>query len=478
LFFLNISHHYQYGDDWAQYVKEGMNIATGKPFYQSNYIFNAANKDYAPPFYTVGFPLMLAPVIHFFGVDAMPLLYFNAILLSMLLFASYYFLKTKTSSLNALLLTIIFLYSSVILDLKAQIISDIPCALFIISYYAIRENRKQWTIRRILLLALLAAFAILIRTQAFILVIAEIIFLVRVLFGMKKNTTFKSDSKYYALLVASVFVILNIVNKLLFPAPKGGMTFFYDLYQYKFTHPSMLGFFAYNAAYSYKIISDVLYHEMNDKHLQFIFTIIGFITIPMALLGWFVYIKKHALDFVNVIFILSCGLMLLSPAPQGLRYFLPAIPILLLFVAKGIGALNQWTFKSKPAYIAVVCFAAFILLGYDDYERNTRPQGWLLQASDTQAFDYIKIHVEDTSVVMFSKPRLLTFFTNKKSANVSWQQNAIENKLQFRKLNARYLLFCKHLNLDVINDYLRLEPKPYSDSVIINKDYVLYTLKQ
>ena len=62
LFFLNIYSVHTWGDDFAQYIKEAQNIAWGKPYYQSNYIYNQYNPTYAPPQYPPGFPFLLAQV--------------------------------------------------------------------------------------------------------------------------------------------------------------------------------------------------------------------------------------------------------------------------------------------------------------------------------------------------------------------------------------------------------------------------------
>src|SRR4051794_26067874 len=78
LFFMNIHEGHALGDDFAQYIKEAMNIAHGKPFYESNYIYNKYNTEYAPAQYPPGFPLMLAPVIGSRALSFPVLFYFNS----------------------------------------------------------------------------------------------------------------------------------------------------------------------------------------------------------------------------------------------------------------------------------------------------------------------------------------------------------------------------------------------------------------
>ncbi len=80
LFFLNIHDVHLWGDDFAQYIREAQNIANGKPYYQSGYIFNPYNTVYAPAQYPPGFPLLLAPVVKIWGLSIRAMCYFNSVI--------------------------------------------------------------------------------------------------------------------------------------------------------------------------------------------------------------------------------------------------------------------------------------------------------------------------------------------------------------------------------------------------------------
>lgn len=45
-------------------------------------------------------------------------------------------------------------------------------------------------------------------------------------------------------------------------------------------------------------------------------------------------------------------------------------------------------------------------------------------------------------------------------------------------LPVRYLLYCRHLNIPVVDSFLGLHPRPYTDSVFINEAYTLFRLKR
>src|ERR1051325_3929775 len=78
LFFIGVVDVHGWGDDFAQYIKEAQNIANGRPFYESAYIYNPNNPVYAPHHYPPGFPLLMAPIVKQFGISIRPLLYLTS----------------------------------------------------------------------------------------------------------------------------------------------------------------------------------------------------------------------------------------------------------------------------------------------------------------------------------------------------------------------------------------------------------------
>jgi 4-amino-4-deoxy-L-arabinose transferase-like glycosyltransferase len=177
LFFLNIHNtHSGGGDDYAQYIKEAQNIAQGKPFYQSNYVFNKYNNCYSPPQYPPGFPLLLAPVVRYFGIAIQPMCYFNTVMAICIMLALYVYFRKYAGAVAAVCLAVIITYSGCMIDLKQSVLSDAASMLFVL-LYLIYRNAKTFSRWRILLLILFASMAILIRTQSILLIFAEVIFL-------------------------------------------------------------------------------------------------------------------------------------------------------------------------------------------------------------------------------------------------------------------------------------------------------------
>ena len=64
--FINIRYDHDWGDDFAMYIIEARQIATGQSLSDLGYLYDRLNAGGGPPAYPVGFPLMLAPVYRFF----------------------------------------------------------------------------------------------------------------------------------------------------------------------------------------------------------------------------------------------------------------------------------------------------------------------------------------------------------------------------------------------------------------------------
>ena len=71
--YLTLSPGHVWGDDWAQYVNHARNLATGRAYSDTGYIFNPDAPHVGPPSYSPGLPLLLAPIVRVWGLDVIPL---------------------------------------------------------------------------------------------------------------------------------------------------------------------------------------------------------------------------------------------------------------------------------------------------------------------------------------------------------------------------------------------------------------------
>ena len=63
LFFLNVNTTHNWGDDFAQYIHQAQYFAKDNNYHQWHFESNPLDREYAPPSYPNGFPLLISPII-------------------------------------------------------------------------------------------------------------------------------------------------------------------------------------------------------------------------------------------------------------------------------------------------------------------------------------------------------------------------------------------------------------------------------
>ena len=176
LLFLNIRADHDWGDDFAQYLAQADNIVRGKPMAETGYIYNPEYPSLGPKAYPPGFPLMIAPLVAKYGNQVVPYNYFISVLLILTALFSVLLLYKKAGWPAAILLSAVIYYNPYTLNLKAEIMADIPFALlFGVFLWLTSENWKkstlQWTIAGVV-----AGLAIIIKSIGIALPLALIVF--------------------------------------------------------------------------------------------------------------------------------------------------------------------------------------------------------------------------------------------------------------------------------------------------------------
>jgi hypothetical protein len=90
-----------WGDDFALYIRHAQNIAAGRPYSDTGYIYNPAVPIYGPPTYPPIFPLLLAPVYHFAGLNFWAMKCEQVAFFVLALLVIYVYLLRFTSPVNA-----------------------------------------------------------------------------------------------------------------------------------------------------------------------------------------------------------------------------------------------------------------------------------------------------------------------------------------------------------------------------------------
>ena len=477
LFFINVHDGHSWGDDFAQYIKEAQNIAHGKPYYQSDWIFTPYNTVYAPPQYPPGFPLLLAPVVKIWGLAFRPMFLFNSFLVVCLLFALFaYFTRKGVEPALAVCLALLIGYNGYMLDMKGNVLADIPCLLFTTLFLAFRQT-ESFSWRRICLLILFCAIAVQMRSQAIFLLAAEALLWfsisVRAIIKDRKNFVNVAVRSPSPLIITGVLLVNFFIDHVIFATPANTSVFYGG-----FIHAAMRGNMFISARdnlfYLFKTISGFFNYENSNSLFNALLYLIQCAGLSLAVLGFVVSVSKR-LAFDNFFFVIMCGLVLLYPVHDA-RYFLPGLPILFWYCYVALRAIVPAVSRIEWKKVMTGITVVYLLLGTGYMKRISAyaSPGLMPQPRDMAAFRYIIDHVSDTDVIVFPRPRALALFTGKKTACVNWEVSLQRNKQIFDSIHVKYMLVIGGFTDDFFTKYMAEVQHPV-DSVKINW-YTLYSL--
>lgn len=209
---INIKSSHDWGDDFAQYIHQAQNLLVGVSQNETGYVFNP-NEFIGPQAYPVGFPILLIPIIAFFGVNYTALLLYISLFFITTFFIGFLFLRRSFSFIISAITIFIIAYNPIMLRFKTEVLSDIPF-LFFVMIILLLQTKKQ-TIPVILITAILTAFTMHIRTVGITLLFSVLIYQVYNIFKNKaeKKQILKNISLF---LIPTLTVYFSI--KIVLPA--------------------------------------------------------------------------------------------------------------------------------------------------------------------------------------------------------------------------------------------------------------------
>jgi len=478
LYSINVHPGHNWGDDFAQYILQGSNIATGKPHYNTNYIFNSLNPQYAPPQYPIGFPLLLAPIIKIWGpLSFLKMLQFIGLCLSALGCILFFYYRKYMGTLSAMCLALLCIYGSGILELKNSVLSDIPCWVFIALYLALR-NSDNITTRKLMLLIVAMTMAILIRSQSLVLVAAECMYLLAHTIQQTASTRRLNIKAIITSVsiktVCGALILQLIIDKLIFATPGGTVGFYQHMLSRNQGIP-LSDQIGGNLSYLMDLMLRYFNYYPGSEMNKLVMRVVVPGIFGLSIAGFFITVRKK-MRVDDWYFILIIVLIAFVGERQGVRFIISIIPIYLFyaFVAlrTAIGPMKKWATVAAPILVALI----FVNLSSDNIKwLKEVPTDNIPHTEDQKTFDYIRSHVGADEVIIFAKPRALALFTDRKSMVYAWNSSWEENKKIFDANNARYILLKQSLNDISLQEYLYGAAHAV-DSIPIAGDYVLYKL--
>lgn len=444
-----------WGDDFALYIRHAENVATGKPYADTGYLYNPAVPIYGPPTYPPVFPLLLVPVYHFSGLNFWGMKCEQVAFFILALLVIYLQLLHYTSRANASLVIAIVGFNPNFWAAKDNVLSDLPFLFFfwLAAWLASRASRSwRWAVlfgavlylavgTRIIGIALLAGF-----------VISEVL-------SRRKLTLF-------ALIPAAICLMLLAAQIRMMALGQGSS---FDLF-----HPTLSSvtnnFFAYGRA--------LATFWVGNSKTALTLSVVA-ITTALAALGAYVHARRRP-ALLELSLALYLATVILWPGTPGLRLLYPVIPFYVYLVVAGLSFIGAHS--AKPYAKSAATAALVVLLGFG-YITVYRHANWhtIPETDGLASFNdlcrRLQMSTNKHDVFLCRRPRALTLFARRRAA-VYDTANESDWWRFAEKIHASYLI-CNRQEAQDTEFLLPLiaRSKANLDLVYQNADFELYRIR-
>lgn len=477
LFYINVKDSHDWGDDFAQYFIQARNILENNSQTDNGLVFDRETGEYALKAYPVGFPLILAVSWLCFGDSILV----SSLALSFFFFAfgivSFFYFRKYFSEAISILLTLIIIYNPLTIGFKREILSDVPFSFFfLLGVLLFQSDRKN--ILYFMVTGIVWGMALSIRGMGATLFLAAGFLLVSIILNiaMKKE---KKDQLFFlirkgAVVAFSALLFYLLLNAVLFPIPSTGILQFYAD---AMSGENFVKWLALNYDYYYHVFLN--FFATMGENFQWVSTISKYLLVALLPFGIIVaWFRKAGYD--DWLFLAYLLILFIYPyLGGGFRFLLPVMPLMMKYIFTGFSSVISLA-KVKSSVPAAV-FLFIILIQYTpgiigqvksmDYSEQG-PQ----EAPAVEAFQYIG-SMPDDAVVVFLKPRALSYYSGKRAAYVARNVKPEEIRDLFRRMNAHYFLLCSQ-NEEVYDAILlKFIEAHKSDlrSIWKNESFELYT---
>lgn len=419
----NIDSH-DWGGDFSMYIKQAETIVSGTPQTENNYIFNPENAVLGPKTYPVGFPLLLAPVIAYAGNDMALLIDFMAILAVLFGVVIFVLLKSRTNAALALLVAFGICYHTVFLFFKREVMADIPFALFcLLSIYAI--NQKKWWLAMPMML-----LAVLTKTAGITLLLSAGFLLFFNLWRSHQNNfrTLLKQPLLWLIVFATIgnFILSNLVFQ----------TDTSSGYVSNWESTDYLAVIDKNAEAYWDFSRWFFFDSIFEKPvgvfavgLWLILAAIGLIKSSFRKLG-----MMETWTFVYI------GMLLFYPySNAGIRFVLPLIPIVFIYVAEALMLIRP----KRKVLVSLLAIIPFFFAAERSYNlANNWPKSVDGPQSENAValFNFVKENTDKNTTFLFTKPRVLGLYANRNAIGNGKRQSQESILTQLDSIPINYLV--------------------------------------
>ncbi|TAH41144.1 MAG: hypothetical protein EYC69_09220 [Bacteroidetes bacterium] len=435
LLLINVKESHDWGDDFAQYLIQAKNIIEGKPQKSTLLQFDENSGNYAVKAYPVGFPLLLSPLVAISGISIKPLLILESVLLISLTLLCFLYFKTFFSPGLSFLLSVFLAYHFQSLNLKAQVLSEIPFSLTLVAiallFNAAKTNMRLW-----FLCAILCAILASIRIVGLLIIPATGAYLLYNYLSGKNE-----EGKKFSL---KIFLILSLVSSAFFLF-LNSILFDFDIRDFGGFYQDVLTGHQFSLTKNLAIYIEQIGAAFALPGLHI--SIWGIISSCLVLIGFIrTFLKRNGIVQWFVVFYLLI-LCLYPYTSGGFRFLFPVFPFLIIYFVEGLSTLIKVLSKSSERKIIYVIVSLLLLQQLFNLKHTWTERSQLSEGPQSphavEMFDYIRHNTGPTDLLVFPRARAMALYTGRPVSYLLQQKSVSENADLFNRLKVQYLILPK-----------------------------------
>ncbi len=399
---LRPGHEWSMGDDFAQYILHARNIAQGRPYADTGYLYNPDLAVVGPPAYPPVLPLALAPVWLVFGLD---LIAMKALMVAFFvgsLGVVSLLVRSALAPIERAALVLVVGLNPYFWDFKDYVLSDIPFLFFasttlLIGAWALPGSSSSAPrILPAVVLGFASYLAYGTRTAGVALAVTVVAF----------DLLTARRLRPASLIATGVFGVLATVQQVAIPGVDA------YLQQLELNPGGLVPQLLRNAG----ALGAGFARLWTDGPSSFLARVALLSGAGAATWGYVVR-WRHGPSVLEVFLPVYVAVILAWPRGQELRFLIPIVPLLAFYGWIGLRCLPLPAVElRRPAALGLV---GVVLLAYAVRYTSSvydGPIGSGVGAPDTQdLFRFVQHETTPSDVIVFRRPRALALFTDRRS---------------------------------------------------------------
>jgi hypothetical protein len=484
---------HEWGDDFALYVSHARNLAEGRPYADTGYIYNPDYPSLSPRTYPPVLPLLLAPVWRLCGFDLFAMKV--EIILLFAAFLAVFYLTFRAELPAPYLLAVLLLLSlnPYLWDYKDRIMSEIPFLLFTFLVFRLltwaHDETRSPRGRRLAALGAGIALYLACGTRTIGIVLLPCVLAEGWLRRYRPLTPNPSPPRgegskrspnpsplggegrrgrpvRVTLLVLAAFAAGEAAQRLLLP------------FDGSYLEQLVLdpGLFGRNALWLVKSVGLYADNGSSIVGLVLSFAAVG----GLGLVG-FLHRARQGITCREVFTVVYLAAILVWPsADSSPRLVFPLAPLGLVYVCHGLRRLGAWrgaAWERLPGAVAVVGVLALYAWQYTRADFGSLHHG-IGKAESVALIDYVRRQTPPDAVILFQKPRAMALLTGRRSSALHMPRDDEEAWHYLRRIGATYVVADRDLfgrGPSVVRTVARRWPDRLRE-VYKNQDFTVYAV--